>query len=156
MWLWKNSLTKTRRHITVTVFGYVPFAVYIFLSKYCKPLGAFIGRPPWWYCLLIHIIFDVMKNVYSILHAMRAIVYVAHERTGEHGSSIHYFGNCISFIQFVFIINFLPLLGGRPMTAPTNLCEQLQCYAREQWALQLTKLILLRDISCPSFCGCRS
>ena len=33
-------------------------------------------------------------------------------RTGEHGSPLHYFGNCISFIQFIFIINFLSLLGG--------------------------------------------
>lgn len=37
-----------------------------------------------------------------------------------HGSPLHYFGNCISFIQFVFIINFLSLLGGRPMNAPTD------------------------------------
>ena len=43
-------------------------------------VGAFIGRPPWWYCLLIHITFDVMKIMYSILHAMRAIVCNAHER----------------------------------------------------------------------------
>ena len=34
---------------------------------------------------------------------------------------LYYFGNCISFIQFVFIINFLSLLGGRPMNAPTKL-----------------------------------
>ena len=44
-----------------------------------KSVGAFIGRPPWWYCLLIHITFDVMKIMYSILHAMRAIVCNAHE-----------------------------------------------------------------------------
>ena len=34
---------------------------------------------------------------------------------------LYYFGNCISFIQFIFIINFLSLLGGRPMNAPTKL-----------------------------------
>ena len=28
--LWNSSLTKTRRHITVIVFGYVPFVVYIY------------------------------------------------------------------------------------------------------------------------------
>ena len=28
--LWNNSLTKIRRHITVIVFGYVPFVVYIY------------------------------------------------------------------------------------------------------------------------------
>ena len=33
-------------------------------------------------------------------------------RTGEHGSPLHYFGNCISFIRFIFIINFLLLLAG--------------------------------------------
>ena len=49
-------------------------------SKCHKSVGAFIGRPPWWYCLLIHITFDVMKIMYSILHAMRAIVCVGHER----------------------------------------------------------------------------
>ena len=43
---------------------------------------------------------------------------------------LYYFGNCISFIQFIFIMNFLSLLGGRPMNAPTGLCEKLQCYAR--------------------------
>ena len=30
-----------------------------------------------------------------------------------------FFGNCISFIRFIFIINFLLSLGGRPMNAPT-------------------------------------
>ena len=49
-------------------------------SKCHKSVGAFIGRPPWWYCLLIHITFDVIKIMYSILHAMRAIVCIAHER----------------------------------------------------------------------------
>ena len=49
-------------------------------SKCHKSVGAFIGRPPWWYCLLIHITFDVMKIVCSLLHALRAIVCVAHER----------------------------------------------------------------------------
>ena len=39
-----------------------------FKIKCRKPVGAFIGRPHWWYCLLIHITFDVMK-----------IVCVAHE-----------------------------------------------------------------------------
>lgn len=34
---------------------------------------------------------------------------------------LYYFGNCISFIQFVFIMNFLSLLGGRPMNAHTKL-----------------------------------
>lgn len=39
---------------------------------------------------------------------------------------MYYFGNCISFIQFVFIINFMPLLGGRIISAPTVLKEKLQ------------------------------
>ncbi|MDO5577914.1 MAG: hypothetical protein Q4F90_01280 [Ruminococcus sp.] len=33
--------------------------------------------------MLIHNIFDVMKNVYSNLHALRAIVCNAHERENE-------------------------------------------------------------------------
>ena len=33
---------------------------------------------------------------------------------------LFYFGNCISFIQLIFIINFLPLLDGRPMNALQN------------------------------------
>ena len=77
--------------------------------------------------------------MYSILHALRAIVCQC-TRTGEHGSPLHYYlGNCISFIQFIFIINFLPLLSGRPMNAPTGLCERLQYYARAWyvfWHLQ--------------------
>ena len=33
---------------------------------------------------------------------------------------LYYFGNCISFIQFIFIINFLQLLSGRIISAHTD------------------------------------
>ena len=39
---------------------------------------------------------------------------------------LYYFGNCISFIQFIFIMNFMPLLSGRMISAPTVLKEKLQ------------------------------
>ena len=74
-------------------------------------------------------IFDVMKTVYSILHAMRAIVCNAHERENT-VSSYKISGNFVIFIQFISITMFVPLLGGRPMNAPTGLWEQIQYYAR--------------------------
>ena len=43
-------------------------------------------------------------------------------RTGEHGSTLHYFGNCISFIRFIFIINFLLSRAGVQWT-PLLDCE---------------------------------
>ena len=43
-------------------------------------------------------------------------------RTGEHGSTLHYFGNCISFIRFIFIINFLLSSAGVQWT-PLLDCE---------------------------------
>ena len=73
-------------------------------------------------------IFDVMKIVYSILHAMRAIVCVAHERANT--VLLQNSGNFVIFIQFISITMFVSLLGGRPMNAPTGLWEQLQYYAR--------------------------
>ena len=57
-----------------------PCSPFVLCANIKQAVGAFIGRPPWWYCLLIHITFDVMKIMYSILHAMRAIVCIAHER----------------------------------------------------------------------------
>jgi len=39
---------------------------------------------------------------------------------------LYYFGNCISFIQFIFIMNFMPLLSGRMISAHTVLKEKLQ------------------------------
>ena len=36
-------------------------------------------------------------------------VIISQTRRGEPCSPLHYFGNCISFIRFIFIINFLPL-----------------------------------------------
>ena len=63
-----------------------------------------------------------MNCVFKIAHSVCNRVQCT--RTGEHGSPLHYFGNCISFIQFIFIINFLPLLSGRIISAPTELCKR--------------------------------
>ena len=60
---------------------------------------------------------------------------------------LYYFGNCISFIQFIFIMNFMPLLGGRMISAPTELCERLQCYARAKYVFYITNS--LPDINFP-------
>ena len=76
-----NCVTKTRIFSEFSIFIICSSKQCIWeFSKCHKSVGAFIGRPPWWYCLLIHITFDVMKIMYSILHAMRAIVCIAHER----------------------------------------------------------------------------
>ena len=56
---------------------------------------------------------DKGSNALSEITSNRKHIYVQRIatifQTGEHGSPLHYFGNCISFIQFIFIINFLPL-----------------------------------------------
>ena len=68
--------------------------------------------------MFIHICFDI-TYVYSILHAMRAIVCNAHDWENT-VLPLHYFGNYGSFIRFISIIVFVSLLGGRPMNAPTD------------------------------------
>ena len=57
-------------------------------------------------------IFDVMKIVYSILHAMRAIVCVGHERANTVSSYI------ISVTMFHLYVLSIPLYFSRYLRAP--------------------------------------
>jgi hypothetical protein len=64
--------------------------------------------------LFLNISFYITKNYAYVRFGFTT------KTIGEHGSPLHYFGNCISFIQLIFIINFLPLLSGRIISAPTK------------------------------------
>ena len=74
-------------------------------------------------CLIKHYVHTHMfgYNINRVFNFARIACNRVHcTRTGEHGSPLHYFCNCISFIQFISIIVFVSLLSGRPMNAPTD------------------------------------
>ena len=79
-------------------------------------MNLYVHTHMFWYN--INCVFKFARNACNRVHCTR---------TGEHGSPLHYFGNCISFIQFIFIMNFLPLLSGRIISAPTFICTN-GCY----------------------------
>ena len=120
-----NSVTKTRKFSEFLILLCVVINN-VFENKFCKChklVGVALRPPP---------VADKGSKALSEITSKRQYIYVQRiacnrvqcTRTGEHGSPLHYFGNCISFIQFIFIINFLPLLGGRIISAPTELCKR--------------------------------
>ena len=116
-----NSVTKTRKFSEFLILLCVVINN-VFENKFCKChklVGVALRPPP---------VADKGSKALSEITSKRQYIYVQRiacnrvqcTRTRGHGSPLHYFGNCISFIQFIFIINFLPLLGGRIISAPTN------------------------------------
>ena len=136
----KHKTSRRGVHWTPALMKlFVLYLCYDVMKIVYSNVGANRVRPHWWNFWFNGIYFDFFQKYVSCFERF-AFNRVQCTRAGEHGSPLRDSNNFVTFIEVVCIINFQFLLGGRPMNAPTGLCEKLQCYARTWYVFLYYKL----------------